>query len=69
MSEFMKTQTVTTTEEWLVTYTRSGKPHEPIFDSEADANETFNALIQNRDCKNVMLYGITTQTTKTLRRC
>jgi hypothetical protein len=37
-------------------------------DSEADANEAFNALIQNRDCKNVMLYGITTQTTKTLRR-
>ena len=33
----MKTQTVTTTEEWLITYTKGGKPHEPIFDSEADA--------------------------------
>jgi hypothetical protein len=64
----MKTQTITTTEECLITYTKGGKPHEQLFDSEADANEAFNALIQNRGCKNVMLYGITTQTTKTLRR-
>lgn len=63
-----QTQTITTTEEWLITYTKGEKPHDQLFDIEADANEAFNALIQNRNCKNVMLYNITTQTTKTLQR-
>jgi hypothetical protein len=64
----MNTQTITTTEEWLITYTKCGKPHKQLFDSEAEANEAFNALLPKRDCKTVMLYDITTQTTKTLQR-
>jgi len=67
VSEFMKTQTVTTTEEWLITYTKGGKPHEQLFDSEAEANEAFNALLP-RHSRTVVLYNITTQTTKTLQR-
>ncbi|NBW22787.1 MAG: hypothetical protein EBR82_84060 [Caulobacteraceae bacterium] len=63
----MKTQTVTTTEEWLVTYTKGGKPHEQLFDNEAEANEAFNALLP-RHSRTVVLYNITTQTTKTLQR-
>jgi|LakMenEpi02Jun12_1017388.scaffolds.fasta_scaffold03117_1 hypothetical protein len=67
MSEFMKTQIITTTEECLITYTKGGKPHEQPFDIGAEANEAFNTLNENRNCKNVMLYNITTQTTKTLQ--
>jgi hypothetical protein len=63
----MNTQTITTTEEWLLTYTKGGKPHEQPFDIGAEANEAFNTLNENRNCKNVMLYKIITQTTKTLQ--
>ena len=37
------------------------------FDIGAEANEAFNTLNENRNCKNVMLYNIITQTTKTLQ--
>jgi hypothetical protein len=67
MSEFMKTQIITTTEECLITYTKGGKPHEQPFDIGAEANEAFNALLP-RHSRTVVLYNITTQTTKTLQR-
>ena len=67
LGEFMKTQIITTTEECLITYTKGGKPHEQPFDIGAEANEAFNTLLP-RHSRTVVLYNITTQTTKTLQR-
>lgn len=64
----MKTQTITTTEEWLLTFREFGEPKECKFDDEVEAHEALNHKISQRSLTDLRLHRITTQTTATLEK-